>query len=61
MKKGVYVNLKLDRADLVYHDGKKLHLHQDLTYDDFDVRVDLDLELQNLEMTFINLEYLGDL
>ncbi len=48
MKKGVYVNLKLDRADLVYYDGKKMHLHQDLTYDDFDVRVDLDLELQNL-------------
>ena len=61
MLNGIYLNLKNDRADLIYYDGKIFHLHPDLTYDHFDVKVELDLELQNIEMTFINLEYLGDL
>jgi hypothetical protein len=61
MLNGIYLNLKDDRGDLLYFDGNTFHFNDNLTYDDFDVNIELDLELQKLEMTFINLEYLGDL
>lgn len=59
MKVGVYLNIFLGRADLMYYNGKKLELADHLTFDDLNVSIEVSGE--NTKLIFKDLEYLGDL
>lgn len=59
MKIGVYLNIFLGRADLVYYNGKKLELADHLTFDDLNVLIEVKEDITRL--VFKDLEYLGDL
>jgi hypothetical protein len=60
MKKGVYLNLKDDNADLVYYNGKSMEAGR-AGYLNFNIRFALDLNKKLISLKFSQLVYLGKL
>jgi hypothetical protein len=60
MKKGVYLNLKDDNADLVYYNGKSMEAGR-AGYYKFNIRLAVNLEKNLISLKFSQLVYLGKL